>query len=154
MGMHTELYISCQVKKDIPDNVKSILYCLFTHGCRYCRTDSFPDHPFFYCNRWEYVGKGNSFYFTPFSTSKIMELPNGIYITSRSDLKNYDNEIEHFFDWISPYLDMEESSHVGHIRYEEHMAPTLLFFCKNKIVKMSTLAKSLNETLLNSCNQE
>jgi transposase InsO family protein len=42
-------------------------------------------------------------------------------------LKNYDNEIKHFIDWLTPYIDQEDGECIGWSWYEEDDKPTLLF---------------------------
>ncbi|MHB8152850.1 MAG: hypothetical protein ACYDG3_07260 [Bacillati bacterium] len=53
----------------------------------------------------------------------------------RSNLKNYDNEIEQFLAWIQPYIEAHSVSVgddnfflVGYTRYEEDADPTLIYF--------------------------
>lgn len=43
----------------------------------------------------------------------------------RCDLKNYDSEIEHLIDWLSPYVDSSYRSMIGYSRYEEADEPTI-----------------------------
>jgi len=46
----------------------------------------------------------------------------------RCNLKNYDDEIEKFLDWIHPYLDKQEGDFLGFYRYEETEQPTLIHY--------------------------
>jgi hypothetical protein len=86
-----------------------------------------PKHEFFSKERWEMIGKCCSYYFTPFSTTELRfdNISKSYYIISRSDLKNYDGEIEAFFDWIMPYIANREGSFIGYSRYEEDETPTI-----------------------------
>lgn len=121
MGMYTELILKVRVKDDIPFEVEAILQFLFN---RENQPNDLPDHPFFKCQRWPLIGNCSSFYHTPFSLSKYTEG----YIFSKSDLKNYDGEIEKFINWITPYLELyAESNCIGWKWYEEADTPTLLF---------------------------
>ena len=121
MGMYTELVLKAQVRSDIPFEVEAILQNLFNGEEM---PSVLPDHPFFSCPRWTMIGSYSSYYHTPFSLSRYADG----YIFSRSDLKNYSDEIEKFIDWITPYLNIYgESNCIGWKWYEEADAPTLLF---------------------------
>lgn len=123
MGMYTELILKARVKDDIPFEVEAILQNLFNGEEM---PSVLPDHPFFSCQRWPLIGNRSSFYHIPFSLSRYREG----YIFSKSDLKNYDGEIEKFIHWITPYLNLNlyaESTCIGWTWYEEADAPTLLF---------------------------
>lgn len=120
MGMYTELVLKCEVVDDIPATVKAMLEFLFNDGQE---PTELPDHEFFKCERWRSIGKCSSYYHTPFALSRFSEG----YIFSRSDLKNYDGEIEKFLAWVRPYLDVPEWRDViGWTWYEEAEAPTLI----------------------------
>lgn len=128
MGMYTELVLNCKIKKDTPQNVIDILLGMFEDG--HDEPDILPEHEFFSCKRWASVGSCSGFYFVPFKLSSMQKLIDNYYISTRSDLKNYDGEIEKFIDWLMPYIDGYEGKFLGYIRYEEDDAPTLI----NKIV--------------------
>lgn len=120
MGMYTELILKCSVKKDCPEQVKAILNSLF-NGVEYNK--ELPNHPFFLCSRWEYIGSSHSYYHVPWHDAKYQDN----YIFSRCDLKNYEDEIENFLDWLSPYIDAQPGACIGWKWYEEDETPTLLF---------------------------
>lgn len=132
MGMYTELYLSCGLKRDIPDEVLKILKYLFDPKCSEL-VSSFPDHMFFKCARWEAIGRSSSYYFVPMPTSNLYFDGRDRYLTTRSDLKNYSGEISNFLDWIMPYIDACEGDHLGHYRYEEDAAPTLIIYPNAKL---------------------
>jgi hypothetical protein len=58
------------------------------------------------------------------------------HLNVRSNLKNYDSEIENFLDFISPYIETDEF--IGYMRYEESEKPTLIYI-DNGIVKYENL---------------
>lgn len=131
MGMYTELYLSVALKKDVPKNVVEIIEHLF--GERPTDPLDLPNHDFFKCSRWMMIGRCCSFYFTPMPTSRLYfdkGNTDQYYITTRSDLKNYDGEIGKFLDWVMPYIEAYEGNHLGHHRYEEDDQPTLIFYPK------------------------
>ncbi|MCA1800256.1 MAG: hypothetical protein LC650_03090, partial [Actinobacteria bacterium] len=49
----------------------------------------------------------------------------GWFLTIRCNLKDYDDEIEKFIDWITPYTD--STGFVGYKRYEQDEEPTLIY---------------------------
>ena len=120
MGMYTELILKADVRRNIPTDVEAVLNTLFNNTTL---TAPLPDHEFFQCARWTNIGCCCSFYHTPWSTSRYSEN----HIFSRSDLKNYDDEIAKFIDWVSPYLDQLHGDCIGWTWYEEDITPTLIF---------------------------
>ena len=128
MGMYTEVYICSELKKETPMDV--IQYMFSNEDFRELKEPSpLPEHPFFKLSRWSMIGRGSSYYHIPFSTRDLRwdEISKSFYLVSRSDLKNYDGEIEAFFDWIMPYLDKQEGEFIGYSRYEESDTPKLYF---------------------------
>jgi len=127
MGMYTELYIACEMKPDLPKDVEEVLLYLFGDGDK---PETLPDHEFFKTFRWSLIGTGSSYYFIPFAVSNIQMAgftEPSYYITSRSDIKNYEKEIQKFLDWLRPYIRGSSCDHIGHIRFEEDLTPTLLY---------------------------
>lgn len=136
MGMYTEIYINCKLKKNLPYDVKNILNYIFVERVPlyvFEKTNNLPNHPFFSCERWMLIGSGSSHYFIPFTTSNFLfnKIAESYFLTFRSDLKNYDQEIEQFFDWIMPYVDEPEGQFIGYHRYEEELLPTLVVKLEN-----------------------
>jgi hypothetical protein len=125
MGMYTELYMSASLRRDTPEIVKNVILYMFNGGTE--KPVELPEHKFFKCHRWDMLGSCSSYYFTPFALSKAIDDHIGgcVYFTTRSDLKNYDDEIALFIDFIKPYI--EDDGHIGHYRYEEDEEPTLIY---------------------------
>lgn len=123
MGMYTELVLKAEVKDDAPESVKAILGFLFNGEDRPTVT---PEHPFFSCERWSMIGRCSSYYHVPWNASAYREA----YIFSRSDLKNYEGEIEKFLDWVRPYFVQESDQCIGWSWYEESESPTLIYGAK------------------------
>ncbi len=127
--MYTELYICCKIKKELPGDVLAILNHLFSENWPKITSTELPEHEFFKCDRWSCIGSMASYYFVPESINlfKYDDIGNYYTLISRSDLKNYDNEIAKFIDWLMPYIEMDSGDYIGHYRYEEDIIPTLLF---------------------------
>lgn len=120
MGMYTELVLKCEVKQKLPEEVEAVLQYLFNGKDL---PAILPSDSFFQKPRWAAVGCCCSYYHTPFSLSKY----ESNYIFSRSDLKNYDGEIEAFLGWLRPYINEPEEKCIGWIWYEEFSSPRLIF---------------------------
>ena len=61
----------------------------------------------------------------------------------RSDFKNYDNEIEHFLDWLAPHIYTD--GFLGYYRYEEEDMPTLIFMSNGVITHSAPLRTAMEE---------
>lgn len=128
MGMYTELVLNVELKDgtaDVPRNVIAVLNHL-ANGAD--EPDALPDHPFFSCSRWGCVLQMSSFYFTPFANTKFEQRQGNWYLSTRFDLKNYEDEIGHFVDWLLPYVNAFPGDFLGYRRYEEDQKPTLIFY--------------------------
>ena len=120
MGMYTEIIIKARIKESIPKEVRKTLEYLFNGDeC----PSILPVHPFFNLPRWDSIGKCSSFYHIPWADSKYEK----DYLFSRSDLKNYDGEIEAFFSWIKQYVNETPETCIGWSWYEENPSPTLIY---------------------------
>jgi hypothetical protein len=119
MGTYTEILIKTSVTKILPADVEAVLQYLFNDGDA---PGKLPAHPFFECGRWRMIGRCSSYYHIPWSTSRYAEER----LFSRSDLKNYDGEVNKFFDWLMPYIDEPEGKCVGYSWHEEADAPALI----------------------------
>jgi hypothetical protein len=127
MGMYTEINCAFEMKKDTPVEVLNLLKYMV--GDVLDEPVYLPDHPLFKTSRWSYVLRCDSYYFDgdSHSTVRLDDISNSYYVTIRSNLKNYDDEIDKFIDWISPNLDKYPGDFIGYKRYEENEVPTLLF---------------------------
>ncbi len=98
MGDYTELILGCDLYQDTPawviDNLKSM-----------CGEKNDPDRlPDFFAGDPEYFSFLGFSYF-PVSNSRFYECSNGSYsISARCSIKNYDQKIEKFLDWLRPYI--------------------------------------------------
>ena len=129
MGMYTELVLKCEIKDDVPAYVKDVLKYLFKSGDE---PQMLPKHAFFECPRWPMVGRSGSFYHHPNPVSDYWTGHEGAdnrggQIFSRSDLKNYNDELTKFLDWLMPYIDQPDGACIGWTWYEEDDKPTLIY---------------------------
>jgi len=127
MGMYTELHFNTELKEDTPKEVIDIL--------KYMVSDNPPDkppklpkHELFETPRWEIMLRCDSYYFDAdtHSTLRFDDIGGSHYLCIRTNLKNYDSEIEKFIDWIDPYSDSYIGDFMGFYRYEETEDPTII----------------------------
>ena len=127
MGYYTELKFKAKLKQDTPENVVNILkrvineHDLGHDKALFNSEDVFKpeiDHPFFKCERW---------YMLFLSTNWDDEMQGGKFyeengrwvIDLHTEFKNYDSEIDHFFDWIKSFIvGRKKKQYVGYWRGE------------------------------------
>ena len=106
MGMYTELVCAFNLRKDVPQNVIDILQYMTMTRSGENLNFQLPDHPLFSTARWSTMLCCDSFYFPGESHSQLeYDSIIGWWMTIRCNLKNYDNEIQKFIDWVRPYMD-------------------------------------------------
>lgn len=142
MGMYTELNLNVELKKDTPKNIICILkYMLDTD----LPQPILPNHELFSAERWDWMLRCDSYYFDADTHSTLRkDFQGGNYLNIQCNLKNYSSEIEHFINWITPYVDTD--GYWGHLRYEEAMLPTIIVNGKlyNIIIKEASLGQTSN----------
>jgi hypothetical protein len=124
--MYTELHLNVELKRDTPDEVIGVLRAM-VDGRAMVDDITGPDHPLFSTQRWRSMLRIDSAFF-PADTRSTLRYDNfskSFFLCIRCNLKNYDGEIEHFIDWISPYV--EDEGFAGYSRYEEADDPTLIY---------------------------
>lgn len=126
MGMYTEIHFNSELKPNLPQNVVDVLQYMIDQNKN---EPALPDHEFFKCERWTILFTCDSYYFDAdtYSTLRFDDISNAYYLCVRANLKNYDNEIQKFIDWIMPYLAKYEGEFLGFYRYEESEQPTLIY---------------------------
>jgi hypothetical protein len=89
--------------------------------------------------------RSSSYYFDgqPNLVFKFDDITKSYFLTVRTNLKNYEGEIEAFCKWITPYLKNEYAhtdrpDFLGYKMYEEEVTPTLLFFDGASIIERTT----------------
>lgn len=143
MGMYTEFHFNSELKEDTPSEVINLLKWLLWDADQ---PEPLPVHPFFECDRRRNIFTGDSYYFDA-QTYSILEydsVSESYFLCVRSNLKNYDSEIQKFCDWIRPYLNKTDGDFLGFSRYEETGTPTLIYYF-NKSIKRITPEIDLQE---------
>lgn len=131
MGMYTELDLKVAIKDDpiVVDILKDI-----STGDESLTIKDRLDHPFFKTDRCDMVGWGGSYYFDgqPYTQFRYDEIAKCWFLTTCFNLKNYNQEIEKFLDWLCPYILTE--GYIGTYWYEENFAPTDIYKTNRKIM--------------------
>lgn len=124
MGMYTELHFFVRLKPDTPEKVTGILKDMVNQTANH----DVPSHKFFKTSRWRILFNCDSYYFAADAHSYLRydEIAKQYFLGVQSNLKNYDNEIGLFLDWIMPYVDAYEGQFLGYYRYEEDEEPVLI----------------------------
>lgn len=101
MGTYTEIIFGASLKKDTPPQVINALQYMI--GTRKDKPEDFP----LPIGRCEYVLRGTSYYFGVIGSVSQMrfdKISDSWTISTRSNIKNYNQEIETFLAWIKPYI--------------------------------------------------
>ena len=145
MGMYTKLHCNIKIKKEANECIEILKYML---GEKEKIDFEIPEHNLFKVedNRWEFMLKCCSDYFTGTQNSKLIDNEYNYVLHCDCDLKNYENEIELFLDWISQYGNYNNwYEFVGYTIYEEEKVPTLIYMKKDSY-KLITLGEIILES--------
>jgi hypothetical protein len=118
MGMYTELYVNVGLKEDTPEAIITTLQTI----CNGYTPEGFP-------SRTGSLFQDCSYYTPRTCVSHLTydEISKQWSLLGKGDLKNYEDEIEHFFNWITPWVEGWPGDFIGYHRYEEAQKPTLVF---------------------------
>lgn len=130
MGMYTEIVVSTRLKALPP-----LVFDALNEMCGEGSLDEEQEkrlaetHPLFKTPRWRGLFTCSSYYFVPKSMQvlEFEDIGKTWCLIVRADLKNYDNEIELFFDFIRPFLEDQDEAMIGYSRYEEDTHPTIYY---------------------------
>jgi hypothetical protein len=118
MGMYTEIFVNVDLKEETPEEVIQTLKAI-------CEKDHesplLNDKP----GRW-FMLFNNGSYYTPSTQCAALtfdRISNNWSLIGKGDIKNYEGEIEAFFDYIRPWV---EDNFMGYMRYEEDDRPTIM----------------------------
>ncbi len=130
MGMYTELVLAVSLE-ELPEYHERVLKWF---GEPLNPLELKSEHPFFKCERWDTLGRYGLYHrHYNFQKDKYSDFH---CLDIRCELKNYDDEIEKFLDWISPYL---IDGFCGYMRHETREEPTLIYSSKRKIVFINSI---------------
>jgi hypothetical protein len=137
MGMYTELILGAKLKENTPKNVIDTLEWMCRQDNN--RLDTPPkDFPFPLEGRYRWMLHGGSYYFgVTHGVEPYFEfdrISNAWIIATRSNLKNYSNEIETFLAWLKPHIEQGSGNREFYaiVTYEEASEPTIYYLKDNE----------------------
>lgn len=137
MGMYTALSLGVELNRELlrkmnhsvePCCPADVLEYLVT-GRRERAAHAYASqslHPLFSSDRWPVLLRCDSYYFD-YQTRwdfKYDSIAKHYFLSGVSNLKNYNNEIGKFLDWLKPFIITE--GWIGWTMYEEDGLPTML----------------------------
>ena len=134
MGMYTKLSIELSFKDKLQKEVITALEDMVgDKTVEDVVSSDLPKHELFKSLRWNSMLWSSSYYHTPFNLTKLHydDVSKRYYLISSSDFKNYNNEINLFFDFIKDYV---EEGFLGYSLYECDEVPTLYYLNGGNIV--------------------
>lgn len=130
MSMYTEIYVKAVLKEDVNINVIDVLKYMLGMDNIELEDLILPNHSLFTTNNWHYMLRSGSYYHVPYVVSlfEYNNISENYYLVVRSDFKNYQGEVEKFFDWISPHVEKDgDKTFIGYSLYEEDDEPKLYY---------------------------
>jgi hypothetical protein len=127
MGMYTEIYVKISFKPETPQSVIDTIAAMMGEKED---PETLPDHGLFTKARWCFMLRCSSYYHMPSCVGKFWydDIAKQWFLLNRSDLKNYEGEIESFFDWVAPYAEQNsDKQFIGYELYEESDEPTMYY---------------------------
>lgn len=123
MGHYTRLKLDVQLQGDLPADVLAILQAMVAGNSHEFATP-LPAHPLFACRNWDVIGYGaHSVFDDVIAPPHLQRAGEGgatcWFLQMHFALKNYDNEIQQFLNWLGPYLACEPGTLVGEWQTEE-----------------------------------
>ena len=124
--MYTEFHFNAELKENVSQEIIEVLKFMLGDIKAEPRL---PIHSLFKTAAWRIMLRMDSYYFyaDTHSTLRFDDAGNCYYLCIRCNLKNYNDEIEKFVSWITPYLEEDIGNFLGFSRYEETEQPTLIF---------------------------
>ena len=125
MGMYTELIFGAELKKETPNEVIEALKYMLGEIEEKPNNFPLPD------GRCEWLFLGSSAYFPISGVNSLSKdnIDNQWRLSTRSNIKNYEGEIQLFLDWIKPYISQGSGSRDMYaiVTYEEAREPMIYY---------------------------
>jgi len=119
MGMYTEIYVNADLKKETPSEVIDVISAMCDKNHE---AECLIDKP----SRWAYLFNNGSYYLPLTECGNLTSdsIAGQYSLLAKGDIKNYNGEIEQFFEFIKPWC---EGEFIGYYRYEEDIEPVLVY---------------------------
>lgn len=124
--MYTELIFGASLKSDTPNEVIEALKYMLGETEEKPKDFPLPD------GRCEWLFQGGSYYFgvsSPVNKLFFDEVTKNYTLSTRSNIKNYESEIEEFLNWIEPYIEFGSGNKDMYaiVIYEDEEEPTIYY---------------------------
>lgn len=127
MGHYTEMHYNVKLVERVPKKVIDVL--TYLGGTSHAKPpETLPDHALFSTARWGMISVGRSYYINtlPHYLFQRDPISKTFFLGIKTQIKNYENELELFIDWIDPWVDAEKDDFLGFIRDESSQDPILV----------------------------
>lgn len=140
MGMYTRLTIWPEIERE--SAAVPVLQYLTDARVETPPPAEATGHPLFDTPRWKWLLTCSSYYHqTQGSRFVFDDIAKAWWLNVDSSLKDYNDEIALFLDWLAPHLTRHQSREfIGFHQYEEREHPTLLYYRDGKIVEHEVAA--------------
>lgn len=136
MGMYTEIYVNVDFKEDTPEDVIKTIRAVCNGNYEHLDSENRP-------SRWGMLF-GSGSYYTPNTEASELTydyIGKQYSLLGKGDIKNYEEEIEQFFEFITPWVASYSNDipyFMGYTRYEEWDMPRLVYKHEGKVNYLST----------------
>jgi hypothetical protein len=119
MGMYTDIFVNVDFVTETPQSVIDVISAICNKDFD---ADCLKDKP----RRWVMLFNNGSYYSPSTECGNLTydEISKGYSLIGKGDIKNYEGDIEAFFEFIAPYV---ENNFMGYEQYEECDSPTLIY---------------------------
>ncbi len=136
--MYTELILGCSLKENTPQEVIDTLKFMCSNEVKSRAETVYPNgFPFDKEGRYSWMLQYGSYYFGVTHGLKpyfeFDRIKNSYILATRSNLKNYSQEIETFLSWLKPHIEQGSGGREFYaiVTYEEAEEPTI-YYLKDK----------------------
>lgn len=133
MGMYTEIIFGAELKRETPESVITALKYMLGEIEEKPKDFPLPE------GRCNWLFQCASYYFgvsKPVNSMWFDDISNTWIISARSNIKNYENEIQTFLKWIKPYISSGSGAREMYaiVTYEESL-PEIYYLYDNEEIK-------------------
>jgi len=132
MGMYTECILGCRLKENVPADVLETLNFMFREF-KAGEPAQVPwpnsNHPTGERCNWMLHSGGSCYFGAPSGDRTLQPDGLGVRLSARFNIKNYDNEIESFLEWLRPHIQQGSGTRefFAIVTYEEQAEPTIYY---------------------------
>lgn len=131
MSEHTAFVMSCELKKNTPQQVIDTLRYMSNLYNDYEEFDNYPSHPFFETEEWEHIlGAAGGLLWDAKSTFAYDDITKVYRLNIRCSFKDHEYQIPLFLQWLSPYI--RSKGYLGYMHPEYQALQTRILLEKGR----------------------